>query len=269
MTWPSSASAQPARPRSINSRGAGSGPSGSIASRRHTSTARPTGTRGSPARRSVRARRTRRWSSGRTRSGETLEAETGQDLLTQCGGLIIEAAGGGAAGHHRHEFLAEHDRLREPVWDPARSAERRGRRAAASPSSRWTATSPPTTSRRPALSARSAASARSSRSRTAPRRRHPPQRARPRRRAVEKRGSGAHRQGSARCGARGPGGGAVGSRLPRCGTAPAVQRVPPGDDVVPVEPGCRRPHTGCDARVHLGPAGRQRLLRFPRDRRDA
>ena len=35
-----------------------------------------------------------------------LEAETGQDLLTQCGGLIIEAAGGGAAGHHRHEFLA-------------------------------------------------------------------------------------------------------------------------------------------------------------------
>jgi sarcosine oxidase len=35
-----------------------------------------------------------------------LEAETGADLLTQCGGLIIEAAGGGAAGHHRHEFLA-------------------------------------------------------------------------------------------------------------------------------------------------------------------
>ncbi len=35
-----------------------------------------------------------------------LEAETGQDLLTQCGGLIIEAAGGGAAGHHRHGFLA-------------------------------------------------------------------------------------------------------------------------------------------------------------------
>lgn len=35
-----------------------------------------------------------------------LEAETGEDLLTQCGGLIIEAAGGGAAGHHRHEFLA-------------------------------------------------------------------------------------------------------------------------------------------------------------------
>jgi sarcosine oxidase len=35
-----------------------------------------------------------------------LEAETGQDLLTQCGGLVIEAAGGGAAGHHRHEFLA-------------------------------------------------------------------------------------------------------------------------------------------------------------------
>lgn len=35
-----------------------------------------------------------------------LEAETGQDLLTQCGGLIVEAAGGGAAGHHRHEFLA-------------------------------------------------------------------------------------------------------------------------------------------------------------------
>lgn len=35
-----------------------------------------------------------------------LEADTGQDLLTQCGGLIIEAAGGGAAGHHRHEFLA-------------------------------------------------------------------------------------------------------------------------------------------------------------------
>jgi sarcosine oxidase len=34
-----------------------------------------------------------------------LEAETGQDLLTQCGGLIVEAAGGGAAGHHRHEFL--------------------------------------------------------------------------------------------------------------------------------------------------------------------
>jgi sarcosine oxidase len=35
-----------------------------------------------------------------------LEAETGEDLLTQCGGLIVEAAGGGAAGHHRHEFLA-------------------------------------------------------------------------------------------------------------------------------------------------------------------
>jgi sarcosine oxidase len=35
-----------------------------------------------------------------------LEVETGEDLLTQCGGLIIEAAGGGAAGHHRHEFLA-------------------------------------------------------------------------------------------------------------------------------------------------------------------
>jgi sarcosine oxidase len=35
-----------------------------------------------------------------------LEAETGQDLLTQCGGLIVEAAGGGSAGHHRHEFLA-------------------------------------------------------------------------------------------------------------------------------------------------------------------
>jgi sarcosine oxidase len=35
-----------------------------------------------------------------------LEAETGQDLLEQCGGLIIEAAGGGAAGHHRHEFLS-------------------------------------------------------------------------------------------------------------------------------------------------------------------
>ena len=35
-----------------------------------------------------------------------LEAETGQDLLTQCGGLIIEAAGGGAASHHRHDFLS-------------------------------------------------------------------------------------------------------------------------------------------------------------------
>jgi sarcosine oxidase len=35
-----------------------------------------------------------------------LEAETGADLLTQCGGLIIEAAGGGAAGHHRNEFLS-------------------------------------------------------------------------------------------------------------------------------------------------------------------
>jgi sarcosine oxidase len=35
-----------------------------------------------------------------------LEADTGQELLTQCGGLIVEAAGGGAAGHHRHEFLA-------------------------------------------------------------------------------------------------------------------------------------------------------------------
>jgi sarcosine oxidase len=35
-----------------------------------------------------------------------LEAETGQDLLTQCGGLILESAGGGPAGHHRHEFLA-------------------------------------------------------------------------------------------------------------------------------------------------------------------
>jgi sarcosine oxidase len=35
-----------------------------------------------------------------------LEAETGEDLLTQCGGLVVEDAGGGAAGHHRHEFLA-------------------------------------------------------------------------------------------------------------------------------------------------------------------
>jgi sarcosine oxidase len=35
-----------------------------------------------------------------------LEAETGQDLMTQCGALIIEAAGGGAAGHHRHDFLS-------------------------------------------------------------------------------------------------------------------------------------------------------------------
>jgi len=35
-----------------------------------------------------------------------LESETGQELLTQCGGLIIEAAGGGAAGHHRHDFLS-------------------------------------------------------------------------------------------------------------------------------------------------------------------
>ena len=35
-----------------------------------------------------------------------LEADTGVDLLTQCGGLIVESAGGGAAGHHRHEFLA-------------------------------------------------------------------------------------------------------------------------------------------------------------------
>ncbi len=35
-----------------------------------------------------------------------LEAETGDDLLTQCGGLIVEDAGGGPAGHHRHEFLA-------------------------------------------------------------------------------------------------------------------------------------------------------------------
>jgi sarcosine oxidase len=36
-----------------------------------------------------------------------LESETGADLLTQCGGLIIEASGGGAAGHHRHEFLSQ------------------------------------------------------------------------------------------------------------------------------------------------------------------
>ena len=36
----------------------------------------------------------------------SLEDETGEELLTQCGGLIVEAAGGGAAGHHRHEFLA-------------------------------------------------------------------------------------------------------------------------------------------------------------------
>ena len=35
-----------------------------------------------------------------------LEAETGEDLLTQCGGLIIEGPGNGAAGHHRQEFLA-------------------------------------------------------------------------------------------------------------------------------------------------------------------
>ncbi|MGA7988483.1 MAG: N-methyl-L-tryptophan oxidase [Candidatus Dormiibacterota bacterium] len=35
-----------------------------------------------------------------------LEAETGRDLLTQCGGLIIEAVGAGAAGHHRHDFLS-------------------------------------------------------------------------------------------------------------------------------------------------------------------
>jgi sarcosine oxidase len=36
----------------------------------------------------------------------SLEAQTGEELLTQCGGLIVEAAGGGAAGHHRREFLA-------------------------------------------------------------------------------------------------------------------------------------------------------------------
>jgi len=36
-----------------------------------------------------------------------LESETGEDLLTQCGGLIIEEPGSGAAGHHRHEFLAQ------------------------------------------------------------------------------------------------------------------------------------------------------------------
>jgi sarcosine oxidase len=36
-----------------------------------------------------------------------LEAETGADLLTQCGGLVIEAPGGGAAGHHRPEFLSQ------------------------------------------------------------------------------------------------------------------------------------------------------------------
>ena len=36
-----------------------------------------------------------------------LESETGADLLTQCGGLIIEEPGGGAAGHHRHQFLAQ------------------------------------------------------------------------------------------------------------------------------------------------------------------
>jgi sarcosine oxidase len=36
-----------------------------------------------------------------------LESETGADLLTQCGGLVIEAAGGGAAGHHRHDFLSQ------------------------------------------------------------------------------------------------------------------------------------------------------------------
>ena len=36
-----------------------------------------------------------------------LESETGEDLLTQCGGLIIEEPGAGAAGHHRHQFLAQ------------------------------------------------------------------------------------------------------------------------------------------------------------------
>jgi sarcosine oxidase len=36
-----------------------------------------------------------------------LEAETGADLLTQCGGLVVEASGGGAAGHHRHDFLSQ------------------------------------------------------------------------------------------------------------------------------------------------------------------
>jgi sarcosine oxidase len=35
-----------------------------------------------------------------------IEADTGADLLTQCGGLIIEAPGAGAAGHHRREFLS-------------------------------------------------------------------------------------------------------------------------------------------------------------------
>jgi sarcosine oxidase len=36
-----------------------------------------------------------------------LEADTGDDLLTQCGGLVIEESGGGAAGHHRHDFLSQ------------------------------------------------------------------------------------------------------------------------------------------------------------------
>ena len=57
-----------------------------------------------------------------------LEAETGADLLTQCGGLIVEAAGGGAAGHHRHEFLASTIACADRYRDQARVAQRRRRR---------------------------------------------------------------------------------------------------------------------------------------------
>jgi len=76
-----------------------------------------------------------------------LEAETGADLLTQCGGLVIEAAGGGAAGHHRHDFLSQNDRVRDAVRHPLRALVGGPRSPCDSRSSSSRAMSPPTTSR--------------------------------------------------------------------------------------------------------------------------
>ena len=271
MTWPSSASARRVRRPSINSPGAGSGRSGSIASHRRTSTVRPTGTRASPARRSARARRTRRWCSGRTRSGESSRPRPAQDLLTQCGGLDPR----GRRWRRRPAIIATSS-WRAPSPARADTGSRTSCSSAADIKHALPAVrarrrpSPPTTSRRPGLSARSAASARSSRS---PHRLGADIRRDERvlgRRAFEQWGAGAHR----------PRGRSMRSAWSwRWGAwvrdfvgAEQLQLFNVYRQVLTwfeLRPDAGRPHTGCDAGVHLGPAGRQRLLRVPGDRRDA
>ena len=181
-----------------------------------------------------------------------LEAETGQDLLTQCGGLIIEAAGGGAAGHHRHEFLAstiacarrygiEHELLtaadvkhRFPQFgvDGAEVRLLRADRGVRSPGAL----------RRRALTVAARLGADIRRDERVL--------------AVEPSGGGVR--------VRTDGGAVEAGRVVLAvgpwvrdfigaGAVPAVCRVPPGAQLVRAEPGGWRPHIGRDAGVHLGP----------------